>query len=837
MNAILDLERQQERARGLTTAGGNAPAFNGIARLFVTLDAASPPAFAWVDVEFYNDTIALTELLNDAAVGPAAAIFPIIGGSRLSAGNQPGQVQVTEVQPGSATNFLRLKVHPVGDYSTYTLRVDASAYAIDPLFAQAAFKFRPGCFNTHCAPLGRRDVAPKEPLIDYLARDFQSFKHLLINAFRERVPGWQPTSEADLDQVLIDLLAADGDELADYQDRVFNEAYFGRARKRVSLARHARLMDYHIHQGNQASTWLALIVSADHTVVARDGAKCFAVWSGQEWQDPSAEVFIGEQDQACFTALNRMSLYTWGGVVTALDAGATAADVIATAGVMTQAEADALAGLLRREDVTHLLIEQKLNPQTGTLNGLDQTARQIVRLLDGNAAAESGEDPVGGTWFVRVRWRAEDRLRRRYCFVSRREGQPPVPDVSAFHANLIRISHGRPHITVFRPPGEPFDPADPHALLHHDEAHHEPGNWGTLCRLPHKPLAYRATEPGGQTPPLSTLSVRVNGFASAWRERSDLIESESDDLDFVVETDEMDGSLIRFGSRFNGRTLPSDAVVTCFYQVGRGSRGNVGAGTLTGFDGSPTGFPQVQAVWNPLDVTGGRDPETREEIVRRAPLAYRARQLRAVTLEDYARRAEELPDVAHALAQYAWTGSWRTVCVAIDPRGTDRLEEPLRRRIARHLDAVRLIGEDLEVRGAVYAPLDVLLTVCAAAEHWPEALEFELAEEFSDGYTAGGHRGFFHPDDWTFGQPLHASQIIGRALVVPGVERVLRLSIRRWHAGRGAGSAVIAIDPNDLPLHETRILEVAAHEIIQVAGDPDHLERGRIQFDILGGRR
>jgi hypothetical protein len=70
-----------------------------------------------------------------------------------------------------------------------------------------------------------------------------------------------PSSEADLDQVLIDLIAADADEQADYHDRVMNERALATARKRVSLARHARLLDYHIHQGNQASTWLALEVA------------------------------------------------------------------------------------------------------------------------------------------------------------------------------------------------------------------------------------------------------------------------------------------------------------------------------------------------------------------------------------------------------------------------------------------------------------------------------------------------------------------------------------------------------------------------------------------------
>ena len=55
-----------------------------------------------------------------------------------------------------------------------------------------------------------------------------------------------------------------------------------------------------------------------------------------------------------------------------------------------------------------------------------------------------------------------------------------------------------------------------------------------------------------------------------------------------------------------------------------------------------------------------------EEIIRRVPEAYRARQLRAVTLADYVKRAEELPEVSRAAARYAWTGSWRTVQVAID---------------------------------------------------------------------------------------------------------------------------------------------------------------------------
>ena len=52
-----------------------------------------------------------------------------------------------------------------------------------------------------------------------------------------------PTSEADLDLVLIELILAAADELSDYQDRVMNEAYLSTARKRASLRRHARLLE------------------------------------------------------------------------------------------------------------------------------------------------------------------------------------------------------------------------------------------------------------------------------------------------------------------------------------------------------------------------------------------------------------------------------------------------------------------------------------------------------------------------------------------------------------------------------------------------------------------
>jgi hypothetical protein len=830
---IFDAEALAKRAQNLGAKG-----LNGIKLAFVSLEPAGTPDHAWLDVEFYT-TVDLAAILNDINVNavPVKSIFRVTGGVRIAAGDGIGQVQATDAQPGATANIIRVRVEPIGDYSTYTLAVDyapANVSHFDPLFSDVDFKFRPGCFNLNCAPdSGPNTAAPQEPAIDYLAKDYDSFKHTLIAAMMQRVPGWQPTSEADLDQVLIDLLAADADELSDYQDRVMSEAYLASARKRVSLARHARLMDYHIHEGNQASTWLALNVSAVVTIPAG-----FGVWTGAKWQDADSVIFASTDVVVCDPQLNALGLYTWGDTLSALEAGATSADLAVRAPLNAgnSGDADTLRDLLRRTPGRHLVLQQELNPETGTVNGRDTSARQIVQLLDGDAGAESVFDPVTAQWMVRVHWRDENALAQRYCFVSRCD--PPVgvvEDISLFHGNLVSVTHGRPYITVFRPEDADLAPTDDTPFVHTDEAHYEVTPWGTVCALPNAPLAYLETTPGGDTPTRTTLEVDVSHFADPWQEQSDLIDSKQVDTHFVVETDEYRTSRIRFGNDSNGRALPEGETVTCRYRVGLGEAGNVGFESLTGFDAAAN--PLLLAIWNPFDVANGRAPEPAAEIVRRVPEAYRAHQLRAVTLEDYADRAEELAEVSSARARYVWTGSWRSVRVAIDPADGTDLPEATRLKIEAYLDAVRLIGEDLEVRPADFVPLDIHLVLCADPDYWPDDLEALLEEEFSDGYTSDGRRGFFHPDDWTFGQPLYASQLIGRALAVTGVGRVITVSMRRLHPQGGEALATVNLDPNDVPDNIVDKIDVQAFEIILVANDSSRLEFGRITFEIKGGRQ
>jgi hypothetical protein len=849
MDRVLDAERLIDRAEQLEANGAN-----GLRLGYVSLDAADPPAFAWLEVEFFN-SIALSPL-------PPREAFVVEGGVRRAA----GPVAVTEVHagpPGQAV--LRLKLQPIGDYSTYTLSTLLGE--MDPLFNRLQFKFRPGCFNLSCAAQAAAPPpADASPAIDYLARDYDSFRHVLMSAMRVRVPGWAPTSEADLDQVLIDLVAARADELADAHDRVLNERSLATARKRVSLARHARLLDYHVHQGNQASTVVALKVAAQADLpVLPDGA--WLAYSGGErapWTAADAVVFAlferrSDPDRPwrrrLFRELNDLQLYTWGDTVTALAKGATSAD-LTIAGGTSEASARRLRDLLLGVDagqtgappdidaaVDRLLIQEMLNPATGRESGRGLGRRKLLHLLPGPERAEALQDPVTGHWFCRVRWRDSDKLEQNYCFLAVC-GSALVRDISRFFGNLVDVTHGRPRETVFYPERAPLPAGDEDALVATRSAH-----WTRLARragatpgaavalLPRDatigPLAYRATRPDGDTEPRSTLVVRVSGFDRPWDERIDLIESSGTDEHYRVETDELRGSCIRFGNGLNGAPLADDARIRCRYQAGQGVAGNVGADCLD----KSTEPALVLELWNPFDVVDGREPEPRDAIVRRAPEAYRRRQRRAVTLEDYAREAERVEGVAHARARYAWCGSWRAVQVAIDPVGGGRPGGDLIARLAAALDAVRLIGDDVEIRAAAYVPLDIKLVLCAHPAYWIEDLRAELQAEFSYGYAADGRAGFFHPDLWTFGQSLHASQLIGRALKVQGVDRALRVSMRRFNPGIGGGLVTVEIAPSDLPESLVGTLEIGAAEILVVANDPDRLEAGRIAFDIRGGRR
>jgi hypothetical protein len=96
-----------------------------------------------------------------------------------------------------------------------------------------------------------------------------------------------------------------------------------------------------------------------------------------------------------------------------------------------------------------------------------------------------------------------------------------------------------------------------------------------------------------------------------------------------------------------------------------------------------------------------------------------------------------------------------------------------------------------------------------------------LTVVFAANVQPDGTRGFFHPDNFTFGQPLYLSQIYARAMAVDGVASVEALTFQRW--GKIAAGELAA----------GRIVP-SSNEILRCDSDPNFPENGLITFTVPG---
>ena len=172
----------------------------------------------------------------------------------------------------SGRRVLRVITAQPGDFSIYEFRLTSPLPLIDPYFSVVEFSFKANCpSELDCE--ARPHECPEENLIDYpvnyLARDFWSIRQALLDFASDAHPQWKDRLIPDVGMMLAELMSAVGDEFAYYQDRISREGYFESATQRRSLRRHARMIDYNMHDGKGAATWLDFTVDNSapvHTV-------------------------------------------------------------------------------------------------------------------------------------------------------------------------------------------------------------------------------------------------------------------------------------------------------------------------------------------------------------------------------------------------------------------------------------------------------------------------------------------------------------------------------------------------------------------------------------------
>ena len=347
------------------------------------------------------------------------------------------------------------------------------------------------------------------------------------------------------------------------------------------------------------------------------------------------------------------------------------------------------------------------------------------------------------------------------------------------------------------------------------------GPGGTTVAVSGRPAAAAATlaaDPRAARPAVA-LAGTLEGVTEPWRPQADLLGSAGDAPEFVVEVEHDGTATLRFGDGGHGRRPDTGTTFEATYRVGNGTAGNVGAQavahvvTLNG---------DVLGATNPLAAAGGVDPEPAEAVRRDAPEAFLVQQ-RAVTAADYAEVTGRSPEVQRAAATFRWTGSWHTVFVTADRRGGAVVDPAFEARIRRHLEPFRMAGYDLEVDGPRFVPLDVALHLCVEPDFFRAHVKAAVLDVLTSGVRADGTPGPFHPDRFTFGQPVHLSAVVAAAQAVPGVESVTALAFRRQR------------DPASSAL-DTGVLTMGRLEIARLDDDPNFPERGRLTVTAGGGK-
>ncbi|MFF2505714.1 putative baseplate assembly protein [Streptomyces sp. NPDC058067] len=421
-------------------------------------------------VEVSDDGLTLTvTFLGKAPHGLCPENVRIDGGRRIT-GLRAEDVSVEREEDPELDDRLYVTLDQAGDTSPYRLSLvetdpygrpgDVPFRGFDQRYHSAEFRFRPDCpslFDCAADPEEATDF-PQAPVIDYTARDYETIRKLLLDRLALTTPDWVERNPADLGTTLVELLAHTGDLISHQQDAVATEAYLDTARRRISVRRHVRLIDYAMHDGASARAYVAVETAGEHTLLP--GTFRFAsvdtrTLDPHETPEPgtvvddadladlsergSVEVFepvAADEPLRLLDAHNTIRLWTWGGEICALPAGATAAtlrDEWADPELCQERRLD-----LRPGDV--LILEEVKGPRTGTPGDADPTRRQAVRLTSVTPGVDRIEDqPV-----LEVTWAAEDALRFPLTLTTLGGRDcAPVDDVSVARGNVVLVDHGR----------------------------------------------------------------------------------------------------------------------------------------------------------------------------------------------------------------------------------------------------------------------------------------------------------------------------------------------------------------------------------------------------------
>ncbi|WP_296425900.1 hypothetical protein [Yoonia sp.] len=764
---------------------------------------------------------------------------------------------VSRVDATGATRLtLTILTQADGGFQIYTLQVtdtpdDLGSSRIDPFCDTLDFSFKQGCPSPFdCA--ATTDCPPSEIIdypVDYLARDFESFRAALSTFAADRYPDRDIDMPADFGAMVFEMFAALGDEFAFIQDGFKREGHLETLRERRSFSQLARLLDYRPDPGQSASGLIVARLYAGTTRPLGTVADCIdlpagvRVWADQEDRPPVpfevgdsvAQMVAGVPAYPLHTHWTDLAVYQPDPHTPCLERGARS---------LLLNNADLLSGPFPPDVLAAniggywqgktLLIETRPDapdaPVRRHLVTLDQPAVQMNDPL-------TGAGPL--TW---LHWREEDALPwgvdQGRAFVS--ANLVPIRAGALRHEDFVVGQSADPALATLPRSLErqgPMDQAGNRPVIHRHSlaATAVDGlDWTRLTdaagavrytpaamllqldpdagmavltdwRVGDAPLSLAATDEG------ATMEPGLYGAVARFTRNGQRIVHH----DYIGDP----GYTLRFGDGTFGR-LPTDGdVFRLFWRSGPGRTSNVPADTIARIsppDGAPPPVmplpPQVLQIRNPFALTNGRDPQSLDLAKRIAPAAFKERTFRAVRNADYRAQAERLEWVTDAGAVTRWTGTWATTFVSADPKGAFTITPERMAQLRTRMGAVRQVGRPVITRQPVFVALDLRIAICPVPGYAFGDVSQRVLRALD---PASG--GYFHPDRFTFGQPLRRPDLEAAIGRVAGVRAVFDIMIRQ----RGSVNWTLFNTPR---------ITVADNRNLKVENNPDRPGQGSIQI-------
>ena len=815
---------------------------------------------------------------SNGALNVEASIAAVNGGSELEVLSKDWK----QVQLDSLTRVcLEVVVAEPGGFEPYRLSLDhqpagAAPDQLDPFSSTVVFDFKQACetgVDCRHEPGCPHDPGVDFP-VDYLARDFGSLRRTLLDFTAQRYPDWREPIPADIGVMLLEIMAAMGDEFAYAQDRNDAETRFGSATQRASLFAHSRLVEYEPRRGRPARG--EVVVQATAAGVVRRNA---VVWAASRatslvpfsidddlWVHPfwnSLMVHTPDPSQTCLAA-GQISILLRG----APGPGATPADPSHPGNAQTVQ--DFLVGrrAMLRSDPVDASTPNRAWPVTVT-------------------SAEQLEDPLipaGGppTPLIRLGWATS-------------EATPfdLLLDGLTFTLNVAAVTAGEP-VTAYARAGTDQDVEGSHAALPEAVRQQlyqmprlverqgpyaaEQGNQRTIVArfglAATETTSLRFDDAGRPALEVTELIAPAGGFPLTlppdsvevfdlfdddvvpWEFERDLLDLQLDTRGFTVEpgmwrivethriplneakqlltaptfrvpVDELpfsdyagnDGWTVKFGFGDLGEPPANGTLLRFRYFTDPGLDGNIASFAIAvswplGAAPDPLFTGLVSEVTNPLPFDNATAEETAGSIRLNAPQFYRERPRRAVRPEDYSVIIELLDFVQRAYSTTRWTGSWSTDFVAVDPVDSIAITDGQRRGLATEIDCIRLATRDARPIDPIYVDLDIEVLVCVAVGFYAGDVVERVRERLA-------RPGLFAPDNFTFGDPLRRSTVEAAVQAVPGVAHVEAINVRVHGVGdwRPFDEAAIRTDPD---------------EIIRLQDDPDRSTLGLLRVRATG---